>query len=451
MMKKFSTKSVLWQVTKKLSNLNLSIILLLSIACLSVLGTIIEQNQSLEYYQSKYPIVASNSSWEINWLIINKIGLDHVYDNWWFLLMLTLFFLSLITCTFSRQLPSLKYSRNWKFIRSTKKTLSKIDSETFQKQPVSNLIYSVSQSKYFIFHQGNKIYAHKGLAGRIAPIFVHISIIVTILGSLLGLVYGFTAQEMIPKGEFFHIKNIIKVGQGSNFPVKITGRIEDFYIDYNPDKSIQQFFSSISISNNLHKNAIRKQISVNKPLVFQGITFYQTNWEINGLRLNINNQYNVQQLVEKKSIRGRDVWISAIPINETNYIFFAIYNLEDKIIIYDAQGTLVNQVGINEVFYINKIPMNIKEIMTSTGIQIKTDPGIPIVYTGFFILMITTVISYISYSQLWIYTDNNYLRFIGSTNRNTISFEQDFIYIHKLYTKSTIQNIGAIMKTKNFV
>jgi cytochrome c biogenesis protein ResB len=33
-------------------------------------------------------------------------------------------------------------------------------------------------------------------------------------------------------------------------------------------------------------------------------------------------------------------------------------------------------------------PITFSEIISSTGLQIKTDPGIPIIYSGFFFLMI---------------------------------------------------------------
>ena len=49
-----------------------------------------------------------------------------------------------------------------------------------------------------------------------------------------------------------------------------------------------------------------------------------------------------------------------------------------------------------------KIPITLLEIISSTGLQIKTDPGIPIIYSGFFFLMLSTLISYITYSQIWI-------------------------------------------------
>jgi cytochrome c biogenesis protein ResB len=37
------------------------------------------------------------------------------------------------------------------------------------------------------------------------------------------------------------------------------------------------------------------------------------------------------------------------------------------------------------------VPFTLLEIISSTGLQIKTDLGIPIIYGGFFLLMISTL------------------------------------------------------------
>lgn len=433
-------KNIPWKIIKKLSNLNFSIFLLLLISSLSVIGTIIEQNQTIEYYQTHYPTVQANSSFQsFNWKIIIGIGLDHIYDNIWFLFVLILFFFSLTSCTFSRQLPNLQIARNWKFLQSHKNIKKTTNPVNLREKFTSNIIQSILKNQYFIFHQGNRIYAHKGLIGRIAPIFVHISLILTILGSLVGLLNGFTSQEIIPKGEFFHIKNIVKVGQLCNFPVELTGQIQNFGIQYNQDSSIKQFFSTIIIRNNKGLEIAKKTISVNQPLTFNSLSFYQTNWRVNAIRINIGYSKNVQIRTEKKEFNNRDIWVARIPISNQKAIFFIIYSLNNKVTIYKDNGDFLTEVNINENFYINQNFISIKEIIVSTGIQIKIDPGISIVYTGFFILMITTITSYISYSQIWVYTDKYSIRLLGSSNRNILSFENDFAFIQKLYIRCTTQ------------
>ena len=77
-------KNFLWNFIKKLSNLNLSIIMLLVIATVSFLGTIIEQDQSIDYYKLNYPINNSTTI-VINWKMIGILGFDHIYTTGWFL------------------------------------------------------------------------------------------------------------------------------------------------------------------------------------------------------------------------------------------------------------------------------------------------------------------------------------------------------------------------------
>ena len=283
-------KTIVWNFFKKISNLNFSIFLLLLISSISILGTIIEQDESIDYYKKNYPINEMKLI-EINWEIIQRFKLNQLYTNWFFITLLIIFCLSLIACTLSTQLPSLKHARRWKF----KKQIS-INNTLWQyRTPIiispSSVIYFLNRTNYHAFHQEYYIYSYKGLLGRLAPIFVHISLISILGGSLLGLFTGISFQEMIPVGEVFHLKNIIKSGLISYIPDDLIGKINTFTIEYNTNQSIKQFYSNISILNK-KKQVIKNQtISVNKPLYFREFTFYQTNWQLNRLKLKINNKY----------------------------------------------------------------------------------------------------------------------------------------------------------------
>ena len=61
-------KNFIWSIFKKLGNLNFSIFILLLIASISILGTIIPQDQNLSYYQFNYPV--HHSLLNLNWQII---------------------------------------------------------------------------------------------------------------------------------------------------------------------------------------------------------------------------------------------------------------------------------------------------------------------------------------------------------------------------------------------
>lgn len=116
-------KNFMWNSLKFMSSLYFSISLFLLLASVSVLGTVIEQEQSIDYYKSHYPLNRPVLFF-MTWKRISWLGLDHMYSTYWFFAILFLFFLSLLICTFSTQLPILQYSRQWSFLYS-KKSLEK--------------------------------------------------------------------------------------------------------------------------------------------------------------------------------------------------------------------------------------------------------------------------------------------------------------------------------------
>nr|QHO64046.1 cytochrome c biogenesis protein [Lympha mucosa] len=424
-------KTVIWNIIRKIGNLNLSIFLLLLISLISILGTIIEQDESIEYYQNNYPINNAKLL-RINWQIIQIFKLNQLYTSWFFLTLLTIFCISLIVCTLSTQLPSLKNARRWKF----KKMLSEKNTLWQYATPIivspSSVIYFLNIKYYHVFHQKHYIYSYKGLLGRLAPILVHISLINVLLGSLIGLFTGISFQEMIPSGEIFHLKNIIKSGLTSSMPDNLIGKINNFNIEYNPNKSIKQFYSNISI---LDKNAkiIKNQtISVNKPLYFQGFTFYQTNWEINGLKLKISSNDEIQVPIKKVINNNKTFWITNFHYNDIDTLSIIIPGLDDPISYYNKKGQLLETVEVGKIYIINNIPIQILEIITSTGLQIKKDPGIPIIYFNFFILMFSIIISYTSYSQLWVINSKNKIQIFGITNRAELNFEEDILNLKNM-------------------
>ena len=271
------------------------------------------------------------------------------------------------------------------------------------------------------------LYCYKGLIGRIAPIIVHFSMILILLGTIIGSLFGFKAQEIVPKTETFHIQNIL-----TNGPVSIisrtSARVNDFWITYTKTKTISQFYSDISIIDFQGNEVTRKTIYVNYPLVYNNIYYYQTDWNLIGLRFqNLSNQIIEYPLINLFENQNK-VWLTWISNNNflNDGIILIINNLEGYSSIYNSKGQFLGNLELNEIVNISQ-PLTLLEIISSTGLQIKTDPGIPVIYLGFFFLMISTLISYITYSQVWMVKKNQQIFIGGNTNRAIFEFELEFL------------------------
>ena len=78
---------------------------------------------------------------------------------------------------------------------------------------------------------------------------------------------------------------------------------------------------------------------------------------------------------------------------------------------------------------LNGITLTIVDLVGSTGLQIKSDPGIPIVYTGFGLLMLGVMMSYVSHSQIWALQKDGKCYIGGRTNRALVTFEREVLQI----------------------
>ena len=257
--------------------------------------------------------------------------------------------------------------------------------------------------------------------------------ILVLVGTIVSSLFGFKAQEIVPKTENFHIQNILSNGQLTVIPQN-SARVNDFWITYTKNKTISQFYSDISILNTNGNEIKRKTISVNYPLVDKGVYYYQTDWNLIGLRFKTNTNQIIEYPLVNVFPNQEKIWLTWISNNQftQNGIILLIDNLEGYCSIYNDTGQFLGNMEINETLNFNQ-NITLLEILSSTGLQIKIDPGIPLIYLGFFFLMISTLMSYITYSQVWVFQKDQQLFIGGNTNRALFDFELEFLKLVKNY------------------
>jgi cytochrome c biogenesis protein len=417
-------------IFKTLADLRFAIILLLIIAISSIIGTIIEQDQPIEIYKSNYPLINPLFGF-LSWDIILRFGFDHVYSTWWFMWFVLILGISLLTCTFIQQLPALKIARRCQFLRTSNqfsklKIIKNLDTSTLTK-----IFFQIQTKHYSIFQQKNIFYCYKGLIGKIAPITVHLSMILILIGTIISASSGLKAQEIIPKTETVHIQNILLSGLFSKIP-NISTRINDFWITYNSKNAINQYYSDISFLINFGTELQQQTIYVNQPAKFNGMSYYQTDWNLLGLRIKVDNLNEFQYPLVSILNKSNKLWVSWISTGQSlkEGFTFLITDLHGYCSIYNTFGLFLGNLEINEQFNIS-FPLVLVDILSSTGLQVKVDPGIPFIYTGFSFLMISTLLSYITYSQVWILEDSKRIIMGGNTTRAKFGFELEFINIIK--------------------
>jgi cytochrome c biogenesis protein len=417
---------------KFFNKFSFGILILVVIALASSIGSFIEQDEELSFYQKNYPIEKPIYG-VISWQLIQNLGLDHVYSTGWFISLLVLLAISLVSCSVTRQFP---------IVTNAKEYFFKKQSIAFLRLPLSvkfktiyylkeTIIIQLQKLKFYIYQNKNLVYGYQGLIGRISPILVHLSLIMVLAGSSLGAFVNFTAQELLPKGEIFRIQNTIKVGPLTNLPI-LNIRVNDFWVDYENNR-IHQFYSNISVLDNYGVELKEQTISVNNPLRLNGIDIYQSDWNLLGIRVKDNTTNQISEIPLFQIQQKSKSWITWIK-DEATIVFDKLDNTYN---VYNKKGEFLGTKSLGD-----EISKNIVLIDTlpSTGLLIKYDPSIFIIYGGFGLLIVTTFLSYLPYTQIWMFSQKGNTWLGATTNRGKIQVELEFEnlirYLENKMTKS---------------
>lgn len=426
------------KLLKIFTDLKFAILILIIIAIGSSLGSFIEQEEPLLFYQENYPSNKPIYGF-IDWKIITGLEIDHIYRAWWFLSLLIILGICLISCTITRQFPLFVNSKEYIF---------KTEKKSFKNLPffvkIQNIFYvkemillKLQNMNFYLYQNENLIYGYRGLIGRISPILVHFSLIVVLLGSSIGAFQNFKAQELLPKGELFHIQNPIKVGWFTSLP-NLTVRVNDFWVEYEKNK-IHQFYSNLSILDNYGTEIKEQTISVNNPLRYKGIDFYQSDWNLLGIRVKKVKENKIYEFPLFPLKKNSKAWVTWIENKDKTYTLI-FDELQNTFLVYDENGTFISLKNIGDFIDNNS---RILDIIPATGLLVKYDPSIGTIYFGFGLLMITTSLSYLPYTQIWVFNQSKNSWIGGITNRGKIQLEIEFEnlirYIEKINSKKIKQ------------
>ncbi|KAL8160586.1 hypothetical protein V2J09_002123 [Rumex salicifolius] len=463
---KVSGTPVVWlkKVPKKvlsiLSNLPLAIGEMATIAALMALGTVIDQGEAPEYYFEKFP--EDNPVFGIfTWRWILTFGFDHMFSSPVFLGLMVLLAASLMACTYTTQIPMVKVARRWSYLHSAKSIRKQEFSDVLPKASVQDLGVILMGAGYEVFLKGPCLYAFKGLAGRFAPIGVHLAMLLIMGGATLSATGSFKGYVTVPQGLNFVVGDAMNPNGFLSNPTKVFNtevHVNRFSMDYYDSGEVSQFHSDLSLFDIDGKEVLRKTISVNDPLRYGGITIYQTDWSISALQVMKDDEGPFNLAMAPLKVNGdKKLYGTFLPVGNTDSqdvkgISMLARDLQ-SIVLYDQSGKFV---GVRRPS--SKLPIEIDgskivivDAIGSTGLNLKTDPGVPIVYAGFGALMLTTCISYLSHSQIWALQDGTTVVVGGKTNRAKLEFPEEVNRLLDCVPDLFMTLCGAVEETKDIL
>jgi len=413
-----------------ISDLRLAIGLLIVIAVASGLGTLVPQKESAELYHRVYD--AQPWLGLFNGDALLTLQLDHVYSSSWFLALLAWLGLSLILCSWRRQWPALQAALRW-IDYSSPRQLSKLNlAETLNcsdaDQELNRLQQLLSQRGWQVQPQAHRLAARRGASGRVGPLLVHAGLVVLMVGAAWGALAGQRLERFLAPGNELELLN--RRGQ-----TQLTVGLEAFGIERDPAGRPEQFRSQLLLqpgdpSSADAPAAITREISVNHPLRFQGMTVYQADWALAAIQVQLGKSPILELPLQSFPQLGEQVWGIVLPTRPdgSNPVLLALSSEEGPVTVYSADaevlGTLVPGGSAEEIA---GIPLTIAGVVPASGLLLKRDPGVPLVYAGFAIALAGGALSLIATRQLWAIAepDQHKLHVAGLCNRNLAAFSRE--------------------------
>ncbi|MEB3325563.1 MAG: cytochrome c biogenesis protein ResB [Cyanobacteriota bacterium] len=425
-----------------IADLRLAIVLLLLIALASGIGTAIPQKETVAFYHQRY----DGSPW-LGWLKADgllRLQLDHVYSSGWFLALLALLGLALILCSWRRQWPALQASLRW-IDYTTPRQLSKLHlAETIpstQPDALGVLEQKLRRQGWSVRAQEGRLAARKGLVGRVGPLLVHAGMVVLMVGAAWGALAGQRLEQFLAPGRELELLD----RQGHT---QVTLALDDFSITRDPAGRPEQFTSRLRLLPPSASTASppaeppaageptspprQVEISVNHPLRYKGMTLYQADWTLAAIQIQLGRSPVLELPLQPFPQLGEQVWGLLLPTRPdgSQPVLLTLSSEEGPVEVFDADGTslaLLRPGG--QAMDVRGLPIRVAGVLPASGILLKKDPGVPLVYSGFAIALLGGALSLVATRQLWVVEEQRQegrrLHAAGLCNRNLTAFARE--------------------------
>ncbi|MBS3919850.1 MAG: cytochrome c biogenesis protein ResB [Deltaproteobacteria bacterium] len=427
-------------------SLKLTIFLLILLAILSIIGTLIKQNAPSGEYIQRYGIQLYN--------VLEFFNLFDMYHSWWFSAILLLLVFNLIACSLHR------FPGVWRQISRESggkeigdpmlKTLPYVERVNIsnpggvREDDIRSLLKREFKNPQRIEGESSiTLYSEKGRFSRLGVYITHLSILIILIGGIMGSLFGFRGFVNILEGETVdHIALRIKDEDVAK-PIGFSIRCDDFRVTFydlqRPEKLVKEYTSDLTILEN-GKEVLKKTIEVNHPLHYKGLAFYQSSY---GTIPEVTLGIHWKNKKEKMTLKGLEGETIRIPHSEA---LLRILKYAPQVHNF-GEGVQVALLKPNQppraLWVLKDVPkldqqrgddfiLTLEEIGTKeyTGLQVTKDPGVWVVWIGCSLMIIGLIVSFFfSHQRIWVRMPartGGEIVLAGSANKNRLGFEKKF-------------------------
>ena len=470
---KTHNKSIIDKIWNFFSSVKVGIALIIINLVAASIGTILPQEfyisasnevQKEQYYTDLYGSFGS---------LYYNLGLSDVYSSWWFQVLVLLLGVSIIIASIDRGVPLHKSLKNQRVKRhenfmKRQRIIAEGKTTVEQANTLDVVEEKLKGMRYNVRREGNALMAEKNRLSRYGPYINHVGLIVFLVGVMLRLVPGFHVDESIwvrenemravpgMEGYFIYNEDFIlethdNQAQGEQLKQGVNVVAKNFQTNAILYRQVE---GSLPGQTDNLEEVLADEIRVNHPLKYEGYAFYQMDYRLNEL-------YKMTFALTNKAT-GESLGEVTIDLSnpETEYVIDD--NTKIQIVSYypdfsgfkDGEPQTASPTPNNPAFIFrmftpdtpdgetsfvaiqNTIPIGDNQYKMSfvnaetrdmTGLTIRKDKTIPILFVGGFIFMLGVVIgSYWAHRRIWIEElEDGTIRLAAHTNKNWFGIKKE--------------------------
>ncbi len=437
------------------SSVKLTLVLLIILAMTSLFGTLIPQQEgAVEFARRLSPGMFQ---------LLSSLNLFDMYHSAWFRIIIGLLALNLIICSLNRLPTTLK-----RFRAPTRADRSK----PFENLPaersfsvkgemgdVGGRVADLLRKQYKRVEakgspRGHFYYAEKGRYSYFGVYLVHLSVLVILMGGIMGSLFGFEAYVNIAEGD-----TVDTVALRQKMTPKRLGfsvHCEKFIVEFYENGAPKEYRSDLRFLS-AGKVVQQGSLLVNHPITFKGITFYQSSYgTIPGkVYLKISRTENNPETLAMEVEQGRPV---SLPGGKAQ---FQVLQVDDNLKGMMGPAAMISvkpEQGDEMKFWVfqqaEMLRQRFPEAMFRapildpssfkpytffleklenryyTGLQVARDPGVSLVWLGCFVMVGGFFVTFFtSHRRVWVRVSKSKgktrISVAGRANKNPVGMERE--------------------------
>ena len=445
-------------IWKFFASIQLTIVLLLSLAATSIIGTLIPQNADPGEYLKAFG--------DFYFRFFHALDIFDMYHSWWFQLLLLLLVLNIIICSIDRLVankkillvrrPKFKYGRFQNAKTDKQINIGKSPGEV-QEEFQTLWRRKFGHTQLDATDGGFRLYGEKWRWSRFGVYVVHLSVVILLVGGMIGSIFGFDGFVNLAPGD--SAQRIRLRNSSQSLDLGFTVRCDDFIVRFYDSGAPELFKSSLSIIED-GKTVVQKDIIVNDPLRYKGISFYQASYgplPPKGARLSFTSKSSGMNY-QREALIGKPV---ELPENLGTFTLVRLNNAatfrgqqigEAFVGVLSSAGKKDQEILLPRRFPSfdkmrgGEVNIAVQEALLNyyTGLEVSRDPGVWVVYIGFILMILGCYITFFMSHQQYCLdvakaADGSQVRIAGVTNKNKLAMPRKIDAVAEELTRLTAE------------